>query len=370
MNALAQYIHTLSPQLSAWRRDFHHFAESGWVEFRTAAKVSEILDSLGYELAMGRDVVDAESRMGLPDDATLAREFARARAQGAPEKWLAPFEGGFTGIVATLNTGRPGPTLAFRVDMDALDLSEAHDDSHRPYRDGFASCNPGMMHACAHDGHTTIGLGLALVEPDGERTFMSFSGVENQWQQRWLDGLSVPEKSLVYLSGYQLASPSGELLTAWVERLQDVTLFIDFGPRIADIPDPLMARIMARKPVVSLNRQEAELAAEWLGVNVEQLGTQWQQRFGAALIVRHDKDGAVWYDGDASGHVPAFPATVVDTIGAGDSHAGGTLAGLAAGWSLPESVQLGNAVAAWVVSHRGGDCAPTREALLLAHKDV
>ncbi|EQB4825342.1 M20 family metallo-hydrolase [Enterobacter hormaechei] len=163
MNALAQYIHTLAPQLSAWRRDFHHFAESGWVEFRTAAKVSEILDSLGYELAMGRDVVDAESRMGLPDDATLAREFARARAQGAPEKWLAPFEGGFTGIVATLNTGRPGPTQAFRVDMDALDLSEAHDDSHRPYRDGFASCNPGMMHACAHDGHTTIGLGLAQV---------------------------------------------------------------------------------------------------------------------------------------------------------------------------------------------------------------
>ena len=35
--------------------------------------------------AMGRDVVDAESRMGLPDNATLTREFARARAQGAPK---------------------------------------------------------------------------------------------------------------------------------------------------------------------------------------------------------------------------------------------------------------------------------------------
>ncbi len=93
MDTLAQYIQTLTPQLSAWRRDFHHFAESGWVEFRTAAKVAEILNSLGYELAMGRDVVDAESRMGLPDDATLSREFDRARAQGAPEKWLAPFEG-------------------------------------------------------------------------------------------------------------------------------------------------------------------------------------------------------------------------------------------------------------------------------------
>ncbi len=168
MDSLAHDIQTLTPQLTAWRRDFHHFAESGWVEFRTAAKVAEILDHLGYELAMGRDVVDAESRMGLPDAQTLAKEFARAREQGAPEKWLAAFEGGFTGIVATLRTGRPGPTLAFRVDMDALDLSEALDESHRPFRDGFASCNPGMMHACGHDGHTTIGLGLAQVLKQNE----------------------------------------------------------------------------------------------------------------------------------------------------------------------------------------------------------
>ncbi|MCW7773828.1 amidohydrolase, partial [Klebsiella pneumoniae] len=79
------------------------------------------------------------------------------------ERWLPAFEGGFAGVVATLDTGRPGPTLAFRVDMDALDLNEQHDDSHRPHRDHFASCNAGMMHACGHDGHTAIGLGLAHV---------------------------------------------------------------------------------------------------------------------------------------------------------------------------------------------------------------
>ncbi|MDK9357036.1 PfkB family carbohydrate kinase [Lelliottia wanjuensis] len=211
---------------------------------------------------------------------------------------------------------------------------------------------------------------LALVEPDGERTFMSFSGVENQWQQSWLDGLEVPARSLVSLSGYQLTSPCGELLTRWLEGLTDVTALIDFGPRIADIPDALMARIMACKPIVSLNRQEAVIAAERLGVNVEALGKAWQAHYACPLIVRHDKDGAWYYDGDSAGHVPAFAATVVDTIGAGDSHAGGTLAGLAAGWALPDAVLLGNAVAAWVVSHRGGDCAPTREELLLAHKDV
>lgn len=158
-----EYIRQLAPEMTQWRRDLHHYAESGWLEFRTASKVAEILHRLGYDLALGRDVIDAGSRMGLPDEATLASAFLRARQQGAPEPWLSAFEGGFTGVVATLDTGRPGPTLAFRVDMDALDLNEQTDDHHRPYREHFASCNQGMMHACGHDGHTAIGLGLAHV---------------------------------------------------------------------------------------------------------------------------------------------------------------------------------------------------------------
>ncbi|GAA5773414.1 hypothetical protein Ecol01_00495 [Escherichia coli] len=110
---------------------------------------------------------------------------------------------------------------------------------------------------------------LALVEPDGERTFMSFSGVENQWNRQWLARLTVAPGSLLYFSGYQLASPCGELLVEWLEELQDVTPFIDFGPRIGDIPDALLARIMACRPLVSLNRQEAEIAAERFALSAE-----------------------------------------------------------------------------------------------------
>lgn len=213
---------------------------------------------------------------------------------------------------------------------------------------------------------------LALVEPDGERTFMSFSGVENQWNADWLAQLCMPRQSLVYLSGYQLTSPCGELLVQWLENLEDVTPFIDFGPRIGDIPEALMARIMACRPLVSLNRQEAEIAAERFGLSpdVENFGAEWLARFATPVVVRHDKDGAWYFDGQTSGCVPAFSTAVVDTIGAGDSHAGGMLAGLASGWPLADAVLLGNAVGAWVVGHRGGDCAPSREALLLAHKDV
>ena len=228
------------------------------------------------------------------------------------------------------------------------------------------------LHSLIDHAEGDNGWCLALVEPDGERTFMSFSGVENQWNADWLAQLTIPRHSLVYLSGYQLASPCGELLVQWLESLDEVTPFIDFGPRIGDISDALMARILACHPLVSLNRQEADIAAERLrlSVDVEGFGAEWVKRFATPVVVRHDKDGAWYFSETTSGCVPAFPTTVVDTIGAGDSHAGGMLAGLASGWSLADAVLLGNAVGSWVVGHRGGDCAPSRSALLLAHKDV
>ena len=228
------------------------------------------------------------------------------------------------------------------------------------------------LHSLIDNAEGDNGWCLALVEPDGERTFMSFSGVENQWNADWLARLNIPRNSLVYLSGYQLASGCGELLVQWLEGLEDVTPFIDFGPRIGDISDALMARIMACRPLVSLNRQEAEIAAERfaLSLDVEGFGVEWVRRFAAPVVVRQDKDGAWYFSAQTSGCVPAFKTTVVDTIGAGDSHAGGMLAGLASGWALADAVLLGNAVASWVVGHRGGDCAPSRETLLLAHKHV
>lgn len=213
---------------------------------------------------------------------------------------------------------------------------------------------------------------LALVEPDGERTFMSFTGVENAWNDDWLARLPRDANGLVYLSGYQLTAPCAELLIGWLESMPGVTALIDFGPRIADLPEALFARIMACQPIITLNRQEAESVAEQqqLPNDINELGNAWLARWNAPLIVRQDKDGAWYFSAEACGQAKAFPTTVVDTIGAGDSHAGGVLAGLSAGWSLADAVTLGNAVASWVVSHRGGDCAPTREELLLAHKHV
>jgi aminobenzoyl-glutamate utilization protein A len=158
---IQQLTDQLYPALIEWRRDFHKHAESGWVEFRTASKVAAKLHEWGYNVQAGAKVVKGEARMGVPAPDYLAEQEQRAISQGAEVEWLPYLSGGFTGVVGTLETGRPGPTVAFRVDMDALDIAESTDPSHFPSAKGFRSINPRMMHACGHDAHTAIGLGLA-----------------------------------------------------------------------------------------------------------------------------------------------------------------------------------------------------------------
>lgn len=98
----------------AWRRDFHAFPELGYREERTARRVAELLMSFGMEVSIGI---------------------------------------GGTGVVATLENG-PGPSIGLRADMDALPMQEKGEIAHR-------SSHIGCMHACGHDGHTSILLATA-----------------------------------------------------------------------------------------------------------------------------------------------------------------------------------------------------------------
>lgn len=147
--------------LTEIRRDLHSYPEAGWKEFRTTALVAEELDRLGYELYLGSDAIDTSNQLGVPDDDELERALSRAKDEGAPEPYLDAMDR-VTGIVAERTFGDgSGPTVGLRVDMDALELTEASDQSHRPASEDFASRHPQEMHACGHDGHTAIGVGVA-----------------------------------------------------------------------------------------------------------------------------------------------------------------------------------------------------------------
>ena len=152
----------IQDQLVADRRDLHRHAESGWCEFRTASLVARRLFDLGYRVRVGRQVVRDEERMGLPSDEVLETRWQRAVREGGDATFLQAVRGGFTGVVGILKNG-PGPTVGLRFDMDALDLYESDSADHRPAREGFASIHPKAAHACGHDAHTAIGLGIARV---------------------------------------------------------------------------------------------------------------------------------------------------------------------------------------------------------------
>lgn len=148
----------IKDEMKARRRDFHKYPESGWAEFRTTAIAAEILEKIGWKVRFAKDFIDPDEVMGY--NVVPQKERTRAISQGADKKTLAKI-GAYTGLAATLDTGRKGPVTVFRFDIDCVETEEAHDAEHLPEREGFSSVNPGWMHACGHDGHAAVGLALA-----------------------------------------------------------------------------------------------------------------------------------------------------------------------------------------------------------------
>ncbi|NIC00802.1 amidohydrolase [Halobacterium sp. R2-5] len=163
-------------RLRALRRDLHRFPEPAWREFRTTCRLVEELEAVGVdELHVGPDALATEERMAVPDDDDLADWFERAREAGVDESVLERLAGGNTGLVARLDCG-DGPHVGLRVDIDGLFIEESESDSHAPVREGFRSETGESMHACGHDGHMTIGVGVveAVKESDFAGTLTVF----------------------------------------------------------------------------------------------------------------------------------------------------------------------------------------------------
>jgi amidohydrolase len=113
-------IDAIAPEIIDIRRDIHMYPEQGFEVYRTAALVAEKLRAWG---------IHVQENIGK------------------------------TGVVGDIEGNYPGPTIALRADMDALPIQE---NGIVPYK----SKNDGTMHACGHDGHTAILLGIAKVLSD------------------------------------------------------------------------------------------------------------------------------------------------------------------------------------------------------------
>ena len=162
------------------RRDLHRRPEPAWREFYTTARIVEEVERIGVdELHVGPDAIDPDRRSAVPDEEELDRWYAQAETalaerEGSDPSVLEPLRGGHTGAVAVLERGA-GPTVGLRVDIDALPREEADDEDHYPAAEGFRSIHD-AMHACGHDAHATIGVGVLerIAESDFSGTFKVF----------------------------------------------------------------------------------------------------------------------------------------------------------------------------------------------------
>lgn len=150
-----------------WRRELHRHPEEGWTEFWTTGFVARQLADMGLAPRVGREILDPGLRQGLPAPERMMQARQRALEEGLETSWLERM-GPATGVVADIGPADAPLALVLRCDMDALPLAEATDAAHRPVREGFSSRHQGLCHACGHDGHMALGLGLAalLTAPD------------------------------------------------------------------------------------------------------------------------------------------------------------------------------------------------------------
>ncbi|SEI55784.1 carboxypeptidase Ss1. Metallo peptidase. MEROPS family M20D [Dyadobacter koreensis] len=120
-----QKAQSLEPKIVEWRRDFHQNPELGNREFKTAEKIAKHLKSLGIEVQTG-----------------VAK----------------------TGVVGILKGGKPGPVVALRADMDGLPVTERVEVPFKStVTTDYNGQKVGVMHACGHDTHISILMGVAEV---------------------------------------------------------------------------------------------------------------------------------------------------------------------------------------------------------------
>jgi ribokinase len=200
------------------------------------------------------------------------------------------------------------------------------------------------------------GFCVVLVEPDGERTFVTAPGVEAATTRAALDALTPAPGDLLSVSGYDLVYPgSGPVLAAWLDTVPDgVRVVLDPGPLVADIP-----RLPA-VDVLTLNQREARLLAG----RPDATGTALLAAVagGSRLtVVREGAAGCVATGGplgDTVVTVPAPAVTAVDTTGAGDAHTGVLLAALARGLDVRTALARATEAAAVAVTRIGPAQAP------------
>ena len=215
------------------------------------------------------------------------------------------------------------------------------------------------------DEGSDVGFCVVLVDDGAERTFITSPGAEATLRPSDLDVLGPRPGDFVIVSGYNVMYPeTAPMVLSWLSALpDDVAVAFDPSNRVMDIPVHYLERALARATWLFCNETEAAwmTGESSLERSVVALAVRTG---GSSVVLRHGATGCTIVEGGSVPvAVPGFETTVVDTNGAGDTHAGVFLAELARGSNVLDAARRANAAASMSISVLGPATSPRRAAV-------
>jgi sugar/nucleoside kinase (ribokinase family) len=196
---------------------------------------------------------------------------------------------------------------------------------------------------------------IVLVTPDADRTMNTFLGISASFSKEELSEVALKDSEYLYIEGFLVASPLGSEAAIYARQLaekngvktalclSDPNMVMYFKSGLCDI-------IGTQVDIIFSNEHEALLFTE--SNHIDEAKERLKKYAKSFVITQGDK-GAILYDGNQFFHVPAYPVTVLDTVGAGDIFAGTFLYGITHGYNYFQSGKLASYAASKVVAKFG-----------------
>jgi sugar/nucleoside kinase (ribokinase family) len=198
------------------------------------------------------------------------------------------------------------------------------------------------------------GLCITLIEPDGQRSFVTISGAEGIRSFSELEQYSYEEDAWLVVYGYELVYPISKdaFLELFASGLIKSKIVFDPGPTTAELTQEILDWVGTHASLISCNQSEYEKLAPHVSPEC------W-------LLLRKGAEGAeLWHRGNIVASAKGRKVNVVDTNGAGDVHTGAFLAALAQGNDLQAALELACRAAEHSIQLEGGCTGPTWKELL------
>lgn len=192
-----------------------------------------------------------------------------------------------------------------------------------------------------------------FVEKNGERTFLSYHGAEYLFEKEWFNHIQPDYNDIIYVSGLEIEEVTGDTIIEFLNRSKNGRIFFAPGPRLENIPIKRWKAIMALHPIIHLNEKEALTITNTQ--NEKEAAKALYRQSLAPVIITLGQRGSLCYDGTNYILVATNPSNyIVDTIGAGDNHAGMCVLGLTQGLSWRTILDIANRYAKAVLKVQGG----------------